>query len=68
MAANERNKLERDHRCAVPIETEGKLVEVDLQVIVTDAMMRVPDPSLELPKTRCARGGSLAAHSWVWGR
>ena len=42
--------LEGRHRGAASVETEGELVEVDLQVLVADAVMSAPEPGLEVPE------------------
>ena len=39
--------LEGRHRCAPPIEAEGELVQVGLEVVVADAVVCAAQPSLE---------------------
>src|SRR5215472_4563101 len=41
-------RLERRHRGSPPVEPERELVEVALEVLVTDAMMGAPEPGLEV--------------------
>jgi hypothetical protein len=65
------NGLEGRHGSAPPVETKGELVQIGLEVIVTDAVVGAPGSQvLRLPKTRWMCGRSLAAHSgvpWVRG-
>lgn len=48
LGAESKQGLERGHRGAAPVEADGELVEVDLEVVVTDARMRAPEPLLEM--------------------
>jgi len=43
-------RLEGRHRGAPTVEAERELVQVRLEVVVTDAMMRARQPRLEIPK------------------
>src|SRR5260370_28866125 len=42
--------LEGRHRGAPPVEAEGELVQVGLEVVVTDAMVGADQPTLEVPE------------------
>src|SRR3546814_11200326 len=42
--------LEGRHRCAAPVEAEGELFEVGLEVIVPDAVVGAAEPGLEVAK------------------
>src|SRR6266849_1197820 len=61
--------LERGHRGAPAVEPKGELVQVGLEVIVTDAVMGAPQPGLEVAKDsvdvrqelRRPLGGALGA-------
>jgi len=50
LSAESEQGLERCHQGAAPVEAEGELVEVGLQVMVADAMMSAPEPGLEIPE------------------
>ncbi len=42
--------LEGRHRAAPPVEVEGELVQVGLEVIVADAVVGTDQPTLEVPE------------------
>jgi len=42
--------LEGRHRCAAPVEAEGELVQVGLEVVVADAVVGADQPTLEVPE------------------
>src|SRR3546814_7148557 len=42
--------LEGRHRCAAPVEAEGELFEVGLEVIVHDAVVGAAEPGIEVAK------------------
>ena len=48
-------RLEGGHRRVTPIEAEGELVELDLEVSMTDAVVSADQPAFRLPKTRAFR-------------
>ena len=41
--------LKRGHRCLAPVMTKDKLVEVDLQLMTADPVVRPNQPLLEIP-------------------
>src|SRR5258708_21382800 len=56
--------LEGGHGGAPSVEAEGELVEVDLEMGVTDAMVRADEPGLEVSKDPVDAGQQLLGAVW----
>ncbi len=70
-AGQPEQRLERGHRRASSIEAESELVEVGLQVLRIDAVMRAAEPGLEVAEHAMDAGRITRARAgwpWVFGR
>src|ERR1044071_7448327 len=49
LRAKSEQRLERSHGCLAPVVAENELVEIDLQLMASDAVVRPDEPLLKIP-------------------